>query len=73
MTLLRRFSSDRRGTVSFGMGLTFTMMLGAVGASIDVARAYTERSQAQRALDAAVVAGLPIRGLCDFRHRVLPD
>ena len=49
--------SRRRGVVAVYVGLTLVLMLGAAALSIDAGFMYTRRAQAQKAADAAALAG----------------
>lgn len=53
----RRFLSDERGTVMVMVALSMTTLVGAAGLAIDSGRAYLERAQLSRAVDAAALAG----------------
>ncbi|MEQ1696562.1 MAG: pilus assembly protein [Hyphomicrobiaceae bacterium] len=55
---LTRFKSDERGNVAMTFGLMIFMMVGFIGASVDIGRWMLARKQTQEAIDAAVLAGL---------------
>lgn len=55
---LSRFAKDERGNVAMMFGLMVFMMIGFMGASVDVGRWLLARKQTQEAIDAAVLAGL---------------
>ena len=55
---ITRFKSDERGNVALTFGLTIFMMVGFIGASVDIGRLLLARKQTQEAMDAAVLAGV---------------
>jgi Flp pilus assembly protein TadG len=55
---ITRFKSDERGNVALTFGLMIFMMIGFIGASVDIGRWLLARKQTQEAIDAAVLAGL---------------
>lgn len=55
-TILGR-ASRRRGSSLYLFVLAFPMMIGVLGIVIDLGNLYTKRAQAQRAADAAAIAG----------------
>ena len=54
---LRVFAKNERGSTAMIAALGALLLAGAVGGAVDFARVYSARSQAQAALDAAVLAG----------------
>lgn len=54
---LRRFREDRRGSVLVLGAMSMTAVLGAVALAVDVGLLYTARGEAQKAADAAALAG----------------
>ena len=56
--LLSKFNSDERGNVAMSFGLMLTIMIGFIGASVDIGRWMLARKQTHDAMDAAVLAGL---------------
>lgn len=55
---LTRFKSDERGNVAMSFGLMIFMMMGFIGASVDIGRWMLARKQTQEAIDSAVLAGM---------------
>ena len=55
---MKSFINDDRGTTAMIFGLTFVLMMGFVGASVDIGRWLLARKQTQDAIDTAVLAGL---------------
>lgn len=55
---LTRFSANNRGNVAMSFGLMIFVMMGFVGASIDMGRWLLARKQTQEAIDSAILAGL---------------
>ena len=55
---ITRFKSDDRGNVALTFGLMIFMMVGFIGASVDIGRWLLARKQTQEAIDAAILAGL---------------
>ncbi|MBU2534345.1 MAG: VWA domain-containing protein [Alphaproteobacteria bacterium] len=53
----RNLIDDRRGSIAIIFGMTLTIVVSLVGASVDYARWHSARSQTLRAMDAAVLAG----------------
>ena len=56
--LMTRFNSDERGNVALTFGLMIFVMIGFIGASVDIGRWLLARKQTQEAIDSAVLAGL---------------
>jgi Flp pilus assembly protein TadG len=56
--LISHFNSDERGNVAITFGLMLTILVGFVGASVDIGRWMLARRQTHDAMDAAVLAGL---------------
>jgi Flp pilus assembly protein TadG len=56
MSILSRFSRDRRGNVAIIFGLALVPLCAAVGAAVDYSRATAFRTQLMDALDAGVLA-----------------
>lgn len=56
--LLSKFNSDERGNVAISFGLMLTIMIGFIGASVDIGRWMLARKQTHDAMDTAVLAGL---------------
>ena len=54
---VRRGRGRRRGVSTYLFVLAFPMMIGILGIVIDLGNLYTKRAQAQRAADAAAIAG----------------
>ena len=55
---IARFKSDDRGNVAMTFGLMIFMMVGFIGASVDIGRWMLARKQTQEAIDSAILAGL---------------
>ena len=55
---ISRFARDNRGNVAMTFGLMIFMMVGFIGASVDIGRWMLARKQTQEAIDAAILAGL---------------
>ncbi len=53
---LKRWVANDRGNVAILSALCMTIAIGLAGAALDFGRAYTARTQTQKALDAAVLA-----------------
>lgn len=53
---LRRYWEDRSGTIAILFGITFPLLLSAVGLAIDFAQAYLVKERLSHALDAAALA-----------------
>jgi Flp pilus assembly protein TadG len=51
-----RFQGDARGSVAVTMGLALTLLLGAIGISIDLLSLHHKKTRMQNALDAATLA-----------------
>jgi Flp pilus assembly protein TadG len=56
--LISHFNSDERGNVAIMFGLMLTILVGFVGASVDIGRWMLARKQTHDAMDTAVLAGL---------------
>ncbi len=59
MTFLRQFRDDKRGVLAIVFGMTFPVIIAAMGLGYDLAQGYMVRSRLTHALDAA---GLAVAG-----------